>query len=283
MRNTIDRMTGQLKKVAGLYSRNARRKWERAVVEGPQAVREVLSSAPELIRDVYATDEALASHPDVDSLLRAVDPFTHMLPRDLFEQLTTTAQGILAVIDIPDEVPFDSLMADSPNLIVCAVQLSDPGNLGTIVRSADAAGADAVILGQGSVEAMNPKVIRSTAGSLFHLPILEEEDVPSVVERVKAAGMQVLLADGGGDVDLVDLQHAAVMGALKGEAPEGIDLRRPTLWLVGNEAHGFTVAQRALADAVVSVPMWGGSESLNVAMATTLCLYASASAQRCAN
>ncbi|MGV9196282.1 TrmH family RNA methyltransferase [Arcanobacterium canis] len=280
MRKTMDRMTGQLKKVVGLYSRSSRRKWEQAVVEGPQAVREVLRYCPQLIRDVYVTHTGLDAHPDIDSLLRSVDPFTHILPEDLFEQVTLTAQGLLAVIDIPDELEFDELMAQSPSLIVCPVQLSDPGNLGTIIRSADAAGADAVILGAGSVEATNPKVIRSTAGSAFHLPILEEEDVVTVVARVKSHGMQVLLADGGGDTDLIDLQQTTILASARGIEPAGVDLRRPTLWLVGNEAHGFTSEQRALADAVVSLPMWGNSESLNVAMAATLCLYASASAQR---
>lgn len=257
-------MTGQLKKVIGLYRRSQRVRYEQAVVEGRQAVGELLSSAPELIRDVYVTQEALETHSRINGLLLDVDPYTHILPAELFEQVSKTAQGVLAVIDIPDEVPLSEVLASAPNLIVGAIEMSDPGNLGTIIRSADATGADAVVLGRGSAEATNPKVIRSTAGSIFHLPVLEDEDMADVVGRAREAGLQILIADGAGEVEL--------------GSPD-LDLTKPTMWLLGNEAHGFTDEQKSWADRIVRIPMWGRAESLNVAMATTICLYASASAQ----
>lgn len=273
MRKYHDESPGKLKKVAGLFKRANRLKFEQAVIEGPQAVRESLRCMPELVRDVYVTERGLAQHRDLDRLLAEVDPYTHVLSDEVFARLSTNAQGFLAVISIPDEEDLAQLLASS-TLLVGAIELSDPGNLGTIIRCADAAGADAVILGRGSVEATNPKVIRSTAGSYFHVPVIEDEDMADVVARAKAAGMQVLVADGGGSVSLTDLSDRAT-----GTVGDGIDLRKPTMWLLGNEAHGFTDEQRAWADAIVSVPMWGSAESLNVAMATTLCLYASAVAQ----
>lgn len=273
MRKYHDESPGQLKKVAGLFKRANRLKFAQAVIEGPQAVRESLRCMPELVRDVYVTERGLAQHRDLDHLLAEVDPYTHVLSDEVFARLSTNAQGFLAVISIPDEEDLAQLLASS-TLLVGAIELSDPGNLGTIIRCADAAGADAVILGRGSVEATNPKVIRSTAGSYFHVPVIEDEDMADVVARAKAAGMQVLVADGGGSVSLTDLSDRAT-----GTVGDGIDLRKPTMWLLGNEAHGFTDGQRAWADAIVSVPMWGSAESLNVAMATTLCLYASAVAQ----
>ncbi|MBM7825303.1 TrmH family RNA methyltransferase [Arcanobacterium pluranimalium] len=271
-------MTGQLKKVLGLFRRSNRYRYVQAVVEGPQAVRELLKFAPELIRDVYATNAALNAHRDIDELLKRHDPYTHILSEELCNRLSSDAQGILAVMNIADEPDLDEIFAQS-QLLVMAVNGSDPGNVGTIIRSADAAGANAVVLGHGSVDASNPKVIRSSVGSVFHLPIIEDEHAGDVVERAHAHGFIVLLADGAGQYKLNDLSDAACQAHFEGRAVEGLDLRARTLWLVGNEAHGFTDEQRKLADYIVSVPMWGHTESLNVAMATTLCLYASAQAQ----
>lgn len=146
-------------------------------------------------------------------------------------------------------------------MLVCAIRSVDPGNLGTIIRSADAAGADAVILGRGSVDATNPKVIRSSAGSYFHIPIIEDEDVASVVERVQRAGFQILAADGGGTHDLGQLSDKALRATLLGEALAEVDLRRPTLWLVGNEAHGFSQEELSCKPMVSCVFQCGASQS----------------------
>lgn len=267
--------TGQLRKVSQLYKRSQRIAFEQAVVEGPQSVRELLRFAPELIRDVYVTEQALHTHQDINELLIRVDPYTHVLSPEVFARLSTNAQGFLAHINIPDEEPLADVLGKA-KLLLCAIELSDPGNLGTIIRSADAMGAEGVILGIGSVEATNPKALRSTAGSFFHIPIIEDELIPAVIEQAHEAGFQVLIADGGGELDLGELSDQAATRAPVGDA---VDLRKPTMWLLGNEAHGFTEEQLAWADARVRVPMWGSSESLNVAMATTICLYASAVAQ----
>src|SRR5699024_7562415 len=116
----------------------------------------------------------------------------------------------------------------------------DPGNAGTVIRAADAAGADGVLLSTGSVDLHNPKVVRSAAGALFHLPIATGVDLAEATVQARAGGMQVLAADGGGDTDLY-----------------GADLARPTLWVFGNEAHGLGEAERELADAVVRIPIHG--------------------------
>lgn len=272
-------ITAHMKKAAGLQLRSHRVRYEQAVIEGPQSVRELLRYQPELIRDVYITERGIEAHRDIDRLLLAVDPYTHIVPDSVMADMSGAAQGFLAVINIPDEEPLEAILDRKPGILVCAMKLSDPGNLGTIIRAADACGVGGVILGSGSVEVMNPKVLRSTAGSVFHVSILEDEDVVSVVSLARAAGYQVLAADAGGKWDLGVLSDAAVYSTQTDRAFGSPRLTVPTMWLLGNEAHGFTAAERELADEIVSIPMWGSAESLNVAMASTLCLYASALAQ----
>lgn len=148
----------------------------------------------------------------------------------------------------------------------------DPGNAGTVLRVADAAGADAVLLSTESVDVHNPKVVRSTAGSLFHLPVVEEVALADAVNVLRGAGVTVLAADGRGDLDLDDLQDTVGSGVP--------DLAASTAWLFGNEAWGLADEDLALADAVVRVPLHGRAESLNLATAAAVCLYASARAHR---
>lgn len=176
-----------------------------------------------------------------------------------------TGQGILIVAALPQAVGLDEVLqarAVSLAPVLCRVQ--DPGNAGTILRAADAAGADAVLLTAGSVDPFNPKVVRSTAGSIFHLPVVTGLAPDAAVDALRAAGLQVWAADGYADHTLTTL------------APEA--LGAPTAWLLGNEAQGLSADERALADQAVAVPLYGEAESLNVGTAATVCLYASAMA-----
>ncbi len=276
-RKYITDRSSQLKKVRGLYKSVNRIRYEQEVVEGPQAVRELLVYAPETVRDVYATETALALHADLDDLLLRGNFYTHILPEELFSFLSTDAQGVLAVAHIADEPDLEAILQNS-KLLVFALQAADPGNLGTIIRSADAFGIDAVITGKNSVAATNPKVIRASAGSVFHIPIIESEELKDFIDLAHSYDYQILVADSSGKHRLDLLTNLAL--TTQGEAQSGsVDLRNPTVWLVGNEAHGFSDAELALADAIVSIPMWGNAESLNVATATALCLYSSAQAQ----
>ncbi len=142
----------------------------------------------------------------------------------------------------------------------------DPGNAGTVLRTADAAGADAVLFAGSSVDPYNSKCVRASAGSLFHLPVVTGTPVPDAVQALRAAGLRVLAADGGASRTLDDLQAD---GTLSGAAG----------WLFGNEAWGLPADVRALADDIVAVPIYGRAESLNLAAAAAVCLYSSARAQ----
>ncbi|MBB1484287.1 RNA methyltransferase [Tessaracoccus sp. MC1865] len=246
---SVRRLTGRRgRDTAGLF-----------LAEGRQAVREALAVGS-LVEEVIVDDPA--KHADLlDAVNVPVWQATDQQMRTLSD--TVTPQGIVAVCR---QLSFGwEDVTDARLLVICA-QVRDPGNAGTVIRCADAFGADGVILTTGSVEIYNPKTVRSTVGSLFHLPILTGVPLAEAVAKVKAMGMTVLAADGDGDP--LDLKAAA--GELSG----------PVAWIMGNEAWGLPEEDRELADEVVAVPMWGGAESLNLSSAAAVCLYATASAQR---
>ncbi len=178
---------------------------------------------------------------------------------------TVTPQGLLAVCPFLD-VPLESLIATRPRLVVALANVRDPGNAGTVLRTADAAGADGVIFAAASVDPYNSKCVRSSAGSLFHVPLVTGIAVSDAVSALREAGIAILAADGSATLGLDRLEQDG-------------RLRRPTGWLFGNEAWGLPADLVGLADEAVAVPIYGQAESLNLAAAAAVCLYASARAQ----
>ncbi|MET1004920.1 MAG: RNA methyltransferase [Propionibacteriaceae bacterium] len=257
----------QLRSARRLLRRKERSAAELFLAEGPQAVREALAQ-PELVTAVFVGQSTSARHAAlVDTAQHAGLSPVLLSDRDLASlSETVTPQGVVAVSRTLD-VELDDALADRPRLVVCCAQVRDPGNAGTVIRCADAFGADAVILTAGSVDAYNAKTVRASAGSLFHLPLVVGTELEVAIDACRARGLQVLAADGSGDVDLDDL---TVSG----------DLAKPTAWLMGNEAWGLPDEQLRLADRVVRVPLYGAAESLNLSTAAAVCLYATASAQR---
>jgi RNA methyltransferase, TrmH family len=239
----------------------------RFLAEGPQAVREAAAS-PGSVVEVFATAEAAERHADIVAGCRDAGAPVTLVSGEVLTSIaqTVTPQGIAAVCRRID-VGLDEVLATSPRLVTVLVDARDPGNTGTVIRTADAAGSDAVVLTSGSVDPYNGKCVRATAGSIFHVPFVLAGPVNEVVDRLRTAGLRVLAADGGGDIDLDDALDA---GRLAG----------PAAWLFGNESWGLPEQVRALADEVIRVPIHGRAESLNLATAAAICLYASARAHR---
>lgn len=258
----------RVRKVRRLSRRPARERVGRFVVEGPQAVREAVAAGAAV--ELYATPDAAERHP---AIVGAAARALLVTPEVLATMAgTVTPQGLVAVCRLV-AVPLADVLAGRPGLVAVLARVRDPGNAGTVVRAADAAGAEAVIFTDASVDVHNPKCVRSTAGSLFHVPIVTGVPLGEAVDALRAAGLAVYAADGAGSLDLDDLLDAAAAGAAGG-------LTGPTAWVFGNEAWGLPADDLALADAAVRVPVHGGAESLNLAMAATVCLYASARAHR---
>ena len=255
-----------------LAKRSFRGKERRFLAEGPQAVREAVAHAggPDgrTLIELYATPEAAERHADLVAAARAAGtPVLTATPEVIADiSDTVTPQGLVGVCRFLD-VPFASVPAARPRLVAVLAHVRDPGNAGTVLRCADAAGADAVVFTDASVDLYNPKAVRASAGSLFHLPVAVGVPVAEAVAGLRAAGVRLLAADGAGDRDLDAELDAGWMGV-------------PTAWVFGNEAWGLPEQTRALTDAVVRVPIHGRAESLNLATAAAVCLYASARAQR---
>lgn len=179
---------------------------------------------------------------------------------------TVNPQGIVAVCRFLD-VELAAAITSTTALAVVLAQVRDPGNAGTVMRTADAAGADAVVVTAESVDVYNPKCVRSSAGSLFHLPVVTGVDLATAVGHARSAGLGVLLADAGAARTIDDAADAGT-------------LAHPTAWVFGNEAWGVPDDEGFMADATLRVPIHGRAESLNIAVSAAVCLYASARAQR---
>ncbi len=236
------------------------------LAEGPQAVREALG-VEGCVVEVFATEEAGDRHGDLLRSAAAVGVDWHLADEAAVASLadTRSPQGLVAVCHVVD-VRLDGLDWSRVALVAVCANVRDPGNAGTVVRCADAAGADAVVLAGNSVDAYNGKAVRASAGSLFHLPVVVEPSVEETLASLKGHGLVVLAADGAGTTSLDDLPAELLCSR--------------TAWLFGNEAWGLPADIAAAADQVVRVPIYGRAESLNLATAAAICLYRSAREQR---
>lgn len=257
----------RVRAAAKLAKKNQRTETGLFLIEGPQAVAEALHYRPDLVIEVFATANALDRHPALAQAASTAQVRVETVTDAVLDVIadTVTPQGVIAVCR-QFALTLDEVIARGPRLVAVLEEVRDPGNAGTIIRVADAAGADAVVLTGTSVDVFNPKVVRATTGSLFHVPVVVGVPLATALERLRGAGARILAADISGD----DLLAVRSDGELDG----------PIAWLFGNEARGLTAEQLALADRAVIVPIYGQAESLNLATAAAVCLYESAFAQR---
>jgi TrmH family RNA methyltransferase len=244
-----------------LHRHVGRRRAARFLAEGPNLVEAAMRRG--LVSEVFVTEAAQARFA---SLLSDADVYvvTERAAKALSD--TVTPVGLVAVCSVPETLLSD-VLADAPRLLAVAAEISEPGNAGTLIRIADAMGADAVVLAGQSVDPYNGKCLRASAGSIFSIPVVSEPDATTAVSSIAAAGLAVLATtvDGEVSLDSPDLQA---------------DLASPTAWLFGPEAHGLATELAEMATQRVRIPMPGNAESLNVASAAAICLYQSARAHR---
>lgn len=246
---------------AKLLRPTGRRRAGRFLAEGPNLVEAAARRG--LVEEVFATPAAAERHAGVCSGL-TVHAVSEAAAKVLSE--TVTPSGLVAVCRVP-VVGIDEVLTGRPALVAVAVGLSEPGNAGTLIRTADAMGAGGVIFAGHGVDPYNGKCLRSSAGSIFSIPVATEPELPhaELLGRLRAAGLGVLATTPGGELRLDDA------GGL---------LARPTAWIFGSESHGLPDEIIEAADHRVVVPMSGGAESINVSATVAICLYQSACAQR---
>jgi len=228
------------------------------LAEGPNLVE--AAAARGMVDEVFATAVAVDRHRQLLHDL-PVTLVTESAAKALSE--TVTPSGLIAVCRIPDP-QLGSVLAEKPALIAVAVDLSEPGNAGTLIRIAHGMGAAAVIFAGQSVDPYNGKCLRSSAGSIFAVPVITEPDTAGLLSQLRSAGLQIVATTLDGDTSL---DNADMLAA-------------PTAWVFGPESQGLPEAVTALADHRVLIPMSDGAESLNVAAAAAICLYQSARSQR---
>lgn len=237
----------------GLLRPRERRDRQLFLVEGPQAVREALEAG--VVRTLlvdHTRDAAMAEFAELaDALVspKAMESITD----------TESPQGVVAICAMPGR-SLDEVLGDAPRTVVVCVGLADPGNLGTVIRTAHAAGVGAVLVTSGSVDVYNAKVLRSTVGSLFHVPVVQGLSTDEIAEALAHRGVHSFGLAGDGRLGLFDIDDEL--------------LREPTAWWIGSEAHGLPEDLRSRVE-FVSIPMPGGAESLNAAIAGAVAMYAS--------
>lgn len=236
-----------------LHRHVGRRRAARFLAEGPNLVEAALRRG--LVSEVFVTEGALDRF---GSMLTDVP--VHLVTERAAKALseTVTPAGLVAVCSVP-ETTLSDVLAESPRLVAVAVEISEPGNAGTLIRIADAMGADAVVMAGHSVDPYNGKCLRASAGSIFTIPVVSAPDAAGTVAALGDAGLQVLATTVDGEVSLDDAELAA-----------------PTAWLFGPESRGLPTELVNLAAHRVRIPMPGRAESLNVASAAAICLYQSA-------
>lgn len=250
---------GRVKDARRLSRRSVRSERRLFLADGPKAVEGALG-VEDCVVEVFATPTALQQY---DDLLARAGGVTLVDDRALATLSdSVTPAGVVAVCRHLD-VPLEHVVRPAARLLVICADVRDPGNAGTVIRTADAVGADGVVLAGSSVDVYNPKTVRASVGSVFHLPIALSPEPLAVVDAARRHGIAVLAADGAGEVQLFDA-----------------DLSGPTAWLFGNEAWGLPPELAEAADARVAIPIHGRAESLNLSTAAAVCLYSSAREHR---
>ena len=237
------------------------------LVEGPQAVGEALRSKAEAVNTVLMTELARGTHSDLLRLVRQTGTeFLEASDSDISRlSQAKSPQGVVAISRFID-VELESLPTDQNAQFIILNNVRDPGNLGNIIRTADAAGVAGVLLTRGSVDIYNPKVVRASTGSIFNIPLVIGVALEECIASLKRLGIRVVAAD------------------ISGRSISGLEQRtlfdNSMVWLFGNEAHGLSNDDLAVADEVVSVPIFGRAESLSLQTAAAICIYQSSFARQ---
>lgn len=254
--------TPRIVNAAKLHRAAQRKKDKRFLVEGENSVEAAVATGA--ATDLFVTEAAAERFEEIVRTAGYMNVYTHAITDKAAKHLsdTVTTTGIFALCnDVLWSV--GKAITGQPRLVSVPVETREPGNAGTLIRVSDAVGADAVVFAGESVDPLGAKAVRSSAGSLFHVPVARNSNISDVLGQLRAKGLQILATSAEGEVDLDDAEEL---------------LAKPTAWLFGNEAHGLPEELLKQADHRVRIPIRGRAESLNLATAASICLYESSKA-----
>lgn len=239
----------KLKALRSLHAKKGRQDSGSFLLETTKLVQDALKSDWPIL-EAFATEDWVLRYGRLDAVELT------LVSERIFASLVTTetCEGIVAVAKLPRETALPELNAETWFVATEAIQ--DPGNLGTLIRTADAAGASAVLIGPGTVDPYSPKVVRAAMGSIFHLPVLVCPSFYDELAALRLQGMKLYATAMRQERSLYDL-----------------DLKGPLAWLIGNEGQGLSARAMELATESVSIPMPGRAESLNAGIASAICMY----------
>lgn len=248
---------GELRYCRSLSQKKVRQAERKFILEGWRSLKELLNSATKV--EMVAVHSRFLQDPDYGKLLSELE--TRGIPVKEADEVqlhqiadTVHAQGVIAVVQQKrDEL--ERIPLERASIIVAADAVSDPGNLGSIIRSSDWFNVDAVLLGRGCVELYNEKVVRSTVGSIFHLPVVEGVELPTALKHLGGKGFTAVGFSGDGKADYTEQR-----------------LSRKAVFVFGSEAHGISREVRSAVDEIVRIPRYGKAESLNVGVACGIVL-----------
>ena len=234
-----------------LHASKGRKSSSQFIAEGPAAVLAALTSKRYPVDSLYVTESGAELLPS-KFLSRAF-----YLSEKVMSSISTVenSQGVLAICDMGTQSQFQEIIGKTDLPVIYAVEINDPGNLGTIIRTADALGSAGVLLSPGSVDPFAPKVVRATAGSLWNIPVQRDVEIAGAINLARTSGREIYATAGSGKRSLTEV---------KGKS---------ALWIFGNEARGLTREIATLADETISIPMRGRAESLNLATAVAITLF----------
>ncbi len=247
-----------IKKIISLHRTAGRKKRGQYFIEGIRSVKQALDAGAPVAQIIYSAPVyEQRGGQNLMQRIRQLGLRVMEISESLFKVVTDTKspQYIMAVINMKVDSPEKVLEAREP-LIVIADSIQDPGNLGTVIRTADAAGAEGVFLLRGSTDPYSPKVVRSTMGSVFNIPIIRENNESDLLSLLHRKGMRIITAEPGGDNRYWDADFKGKVGIV-----------------IGNEANGISPRAKKYSHESVALPMYGKAESLNAAVTCGVLLY----------
>jgi TrmH family RNA methyltransferase len=251
-----------VKALLGSRGNKARRETSSYVVESLQNIRELLASSPEKVKALYLTEDGRHKLREIPLGIFEIHDVTPEVMKAMTD--TVTPQGLLAVAELPKR-NLATIISQSPASAKFAYfwQIQDPGNAGTIIRAADAFGFDGVFFSTESVDAYSPKVVRSSAGSHWHIPIVEDVVLEELFSIAQSHECKLFATDASATDDLLEISKASAS--------------QRAIWIFGNEARGIP---ENLPATKVSIPIRGKAESLNLATAASVVMYAVSAARK---